>query len=105
MGPMLSYSVAHMPDRISPIDHQPELDQARFIRADAPDDDAVPLDVLFIGGGPAGQRSGQAKWADREDHQAGVPGQKGRPVECLAGIGLLALGLPFYAVFRRRAVS
>jgi electron-transferring-flavoprotein dehydrogenase len=43
-----------MPDRISPIDHQPELDQARFIRADAPDDDAVPLDVLFIGGGPAG---------------------------------------------------
>ena len=29
----------------------------------------------------------------------------GRPVECLAGIALLVLGVPFYAVFRRRAVS
>lgn len=29
----------------------------------------------------------------------------GQPAECLAGLGLLAAGLPFYAVFRRRAVS
>jgi APA family basic amino acid/polyamine antiporter len=29
----------------------------------------------------------------------------GQPEECLYGLGLLALGLPFYAVFRRRAVS
>ena len=29
----------------------------------------------------------------------------GRPTECLAGLGLLALGLPFYAFFRKRAAG
>ena len=29
----------------------------------------------------------------------------GRPAECLAGLGWVALGLPFYAVFRRRAAA
>ncbi|MDX1389444.1 MAG: hypothetical protein R3344_09665, partial [Acidobacteriota bacterium] len=39
---------------IRPADYQPALSAERFIVADAPDAEAVPLDALFIGGGPAG---------------------------------------------------
>lgn len=39
---------------VRPGDHQPPLDMDRFLRAEAPDDEAVPMDVLFVGGGPAG---------------------------------------------------
>jgi electron-transferring-flavoprotein dehydrogenase len=40
--------------RILPIDHQPPLPVDRFVRRDTPDDEAVPMDVVFVGGGPAG---------------------------------------------------
>ena len=39
---------------VRPGDHQPPLDTGRFLRAETPDDEAVPMDVLFVGGGPAG---------------------------------------------------
>jgi electron-transferring-flavoprotein dehydrogenase len=40
--------------RIEPIRHQPPLPLDRFIVRDAPDDEAVPMDVVFVGAGPAG---------------------------------------------------
>ena len=39
---------------IQPDRHQPPLDRERFIVHEAPDDEAVPLDVVFVGAGPAG---------------------------------------------------
>ena len=39
---------------IVPAAHQPELPLDRLILTDAPDPDAVPMDVVFVGGGPAG---------------------------------------------------
>lgn len=40
--------------RIRPLDHQPELPLDRLILAEEPDAEAVPMDVVFVGGGPAG---------------------------------------------------
>jgi electron-transferring-flavoprotein dehydrogenase len=37
-----------------PADSQPALPRNRFILRQSPNDEAVPLDVLFVGGGPAG---------------------------------------------------
>ena len=37
-----------------PSREQPELPRDRLLIDEAPDDEAVPLDVLFVGGGPAG---------------------------------------------------
>jgi electron-transferring-flavoprotein dehydrogenase len=39
---------------IVPARHQPDLPLDRFILTDAPDPEAVPMDVIFVGGGPAG---------------------------------------------------
>jgi electron-transferring-flavoprotein dehydrogenase len=39
---------------IVPARHQPALPVGRFIRAEPPDREAVPMDVMFVGGGPAG---------------------------------------------------
>ena len=39
---------------VRPSRHQPALRQDRFIVSDAPDAEAVPMDVVFVGGGPAG---------------------------------------------------
>lgn len=41
-------------NRLRPADHQPPLPADRLISTDKPGDEAVPLDVLFVGGGPAG---------------------------------------------------
>jgi electron-transferring-flavoprotein dehydrogenase len=40
--------------RILPVRHQPPLPAHRFIVREAPDGEAVPMDVVFVGGGPAG---------------------------------------------------
>ncbi|HEX9892687.1 MAG TPA: electron-transfer flavoprotein:ubiquinone oxidoreductase [Gemmatimonadales bacterium] len=40
--------------RIHPIRHQAPLPLERLIRSQAPGADAIPLDVLFVGAGPAG---------------------------------------------------
>ena len=37
-----------------PAKYQPELPIDELIREDKPDDEAVPMDVVFVGGGPAG---------------------------------------------------
>jgi len=37
-----------------PARHQPELPIARFLTGGAPDPEHVPMDVVFVGGGPAG---------------------------------------------------
>jgi electron-transferring-flavoprotein dehydrogenase len=39
---------------ILPSAHQPPLPMDRLIRRDAPDPEALPMDVLFVGAGPAG---------------------------------------------------
>ena len=39
---------------IVPADHQPPLDLDKLIVRDTPGDEATPLDVLFVGAGPAG---------------------------------------------------
>jgi electron-transferring-flavoprotein dehydrogenase len=39
---------------VLPIRHQPPLPVDRLIVTDAPDPEAVPMDVVFVGGGPAG---------------------------------------------------
>src|SRR6478672_11347612 len=39
---------------VLPIKHQPALPVDRLIVGDAPDAEAVPMDVVFVGGGPAG---------------------------------------------------
>ncbi|MDH3205947.1 MAG: electron transfer flavoprotein-ubiquinone oxidoreductase [Gemmatimonadota bacterium] len=39
---------------LRPLDEQPALPRDRFIVADRPDDEAIPMDVIFVGGGPAG---------------------------------------------------
>jgi electron-transferring-flavoprotein dehydrogenase len=36
------------------LDCQPPLPRERFIVADQPDEEAIPMDVVFVGGGPAG---------------------------------------------------
>lgn len=41
-------------NRIVPERHQPPLPMDRFIVREPPDDEAVPMDVVFVGGGPAG---------------------------------------------------
>jgi len=41
-------------DRLRPADFQPPLPIERLITRDIPGEEAVPLDVLFVGGGPAG---------------------------------------------------
>ncbi len=39
---------------LTPADYQPELPLDRLILQEAPGQEAVPMDVLFVGGGPAG---------------------------------------------------
>ena len=46
-------STDHAPSFV-PADYQPPLPVDRFVVTEPPDDEAVPLDVLFVGGGPAG---------------------------------------------------
>ena len=43
-----------MSDPILPLKHQKPLNQNELIINDKPNEEAVPMDVLFVGGGPAG---------------------------------------------------
>ena len=40
--------------KIVPLEHQPPLPEDRLLVSDEPDDEAVPMDVAIVGGGPAG---------------------------------------------------
>lgn len=61
---------------IVPSRHQPPLPLERLIRRDAPDDEAVPMDVVFVGGGPAGLAGAieLAKLARRDAEAGGALG-------------------------------
>ena len=64
-----------MPDQgrlVMPSRHQPALPLDRLILTGAPDPEAVPMDVLFVGGGPAGL-AGAIELANlvRRDTEAG----------------------------------
>jgi electron-transferring-flavoprotein dehydrogenase len=43
-----------MAGEIVPLRHQPPLPSDRLLVRETPDDEAVPMDVVFVGGGPAG---------------------------------------------------
>lgn len=60
--------------RLLPVRHQPPLDVHRFIRHEPPGHEAVPMDVLFVGAGPAGL-SGAIELARlaKEDEKTGGP--------------------------------
>ncbi len=57
---------------VSPVDAQPPLVKVLFIVADKPDDEAIPMDVVFVGGGPGGL-AGAIELARlvREDNESG----------------------------------
>jgi electron-transferring-flavoprotein dehydrogenase len=57
---------------VRPLDVQPRLDPDRFVLTDAPDDEAIPMDVVFVGAGPAGL-AGAIELARlvRRDNEAG----------------------------------
>jgi len=57
---------------IVPADYQPELPLDRLIRKEPPGDESIPLDVLFVGGGPAGL-AGAIRLAQlvKQDNEAG----------------------------------
>ncbi|HJP86731.1 MAG TPA: NAD(P)/FAD-dependent oxidoreductase, partial [Gemmatimonadaceae bacterium] len=74
-----------MPNRagkVLPVSHQAALPLDRLILQDKPDPEAVPMDVLFVGGGPAGLagaialaqlvKADQASGGDLGDVQIGV---------------------------------
>lgn len=41
-------------DQIHPLSAQPPLPVDRIIREEEPDEESVPMDVIFVGAGPAG---------------------------------------------------
>jgi electron-transferring-flavoprotein dehydrogenase len=57
---------------IIPSKHQPPLPQDRIIRTDPPEEEAIPMDVVFVGAGPAGL-AGAIELARlvREDNESG----------------------------------
>jgi len=61
-----------LPSMIVPSRYQPPLPVERFIRAEPPDKEAVAMDVVFVGGGPAGL-AGAIELARlvRKDQEAG----------------------------------
>jgi electron-transferring-flavoprotein dehydrogenase len=77
-------------NRIVPLRHQPPLPAERLLVRDAPDEEAVPMDVVFVGAGPAGL-AGALELARlvREDNEqgGGIGDVEIAVLEKAAGIG------------------
>jgi electron-transferring-flavoprotein dehydrogenase len=65
-----------MPDSITPALHQPDLPHDRFLLAEPPDAEALEMDVVFVGAGPAGLAGAieLARLAERDAEQGGELG-------------------------------
>ncbi|MEX2467408.1 MAG: electron-transfer flavoprotein:ubiquinone oxidoreductase [Gemmatimonadota bacterium] len=50
----MSEGTSALRNSVRPLDAQPPLPRDRLIVEDTPDEEAVPMDVVFVGGGPAG---------------------------------------------------
>ena len=50
----MSEGTAVLKSTVRSLDAQPPLPRDRFIVADQPDEEAIPMDVVFVGGGPGG---------------------------------------------------
>ena len=61
---------------VVPAKYQPPLDLDRFLVKDAPGEDAVPMDVVFVGAGPAGL-AGAIELARLEERGAEAGGELG----------------------------
>jgi electron-transferring-flavoprotein dehydrogenase len=72
---MADSSVRVLP--LLPAEHQPPLPVDRFILPVSPDEEAVPMDVVFVGGGPAGLAGAieLAKLARRDAETGGSLGE------------------------------
>ena len=54
LGAVMSEGSAVLSRTVRPLNVQPSLPRDRFIVADQPDEEAIPMDVVFVGGGPGG---------------------------------------------------
>ncbi len=70
-------SIKDAQGRLIPLNAQPPFPNGRFLLREEPDEEAVPMDVLFVGGGPAGLAGAieLARLARQDAEQGGQLGE------------------------------